>query len=211
MKPLARPRRVEVLERREVWKGFFRAEVLRLRHERFSGDQIECERERWIQRRAVTVLPYDPVADTVLLIEQFRAGAMEQSEGAWIIEAIAGMIDADDTGPDEAARREAKEEAGLDLERLEHVGAFLSSPGCTTERVEVFIGLTDLSAAGGIHGLEDEVEDILNHVLPFPDAMAHLDAGHVLGISAVVALQALALRRNTYRAAAGIGPEPLAL
>lgn len=193
-------RRFEVLERREVWNGFFRAEALKIRHDRFGGGEVECARELWTQRRAIAVLPYDPVTDRVLLVEQFRTGAMAHPEGPWVIEAIAGMVEGDDDLK-ETARREAMEEAGLDLGDLEEVAVFLSSPGCTTERVHVFIGLTTLPEHGAVFGLEHEGEDILTHVMSFEDAMAGLTSGRILGVTALVGLHALAIRRQRYRLA----------
>ncbi|HEX2528295.1 MAG TPA: NUDIX domain-containing protein [Geminicoccus sp.] len=197
-------RRFEVLERREVWRGFFRAEALKIRHECFSGGEVECARELWFQRRAVAVLPYDPRHDRVLLVEQFRTGAMEHPEGPWVLEAVAGMVDGDD-GLEETARRETMEEAGLNLWQLEEVGVFLSSPGCTTERVHTFIGLADLPAEGSVFGLQQESEDILTHILSFDQAMAGLENRRILGVTALVGLQALALRRDRYRQQVGAG------
>lgn len=193
-------RRFEVLERREVWRGFFRAEELRIRHERFSGGEVECARELWIQRRAIAVLPYDPRTDRVLLVEQFRTGAIDAPEGPWVMEAIAGMVDGAD-GLEETARRESMEEAGLAMAELEEVAVFMSSPGCTTERVHVFLGLTDLPETGAVFGLAHEHEDILTHVMGFDEAMAGLAARRILGVTALIGLQALALRRDAYRRA----------
>jgi ADP-ribose pyrophosphatase len=193
-------RRFQVLERHEVWRGFFRAEALKIRHERFSGGEIECSRELWIQRRAIALLPYDPRTDRVLLVEQFRTGAIDAPEGPWVMEAIAGMVDGED-GLEETARREAMEEAGLAMTELEEVAVFMSSPGCTTERVHVFLGLTDLPESGAVFGLAHESEDILTHVMSFDDAMAGLAARRILGVTALIGLQALALRRDAYRRA----------
>jgi len=196
----SRRRRFEILERREVWRGFFRAEALRIRHERFSGGDVECSRELWIQREAIAVLPYDPCNDRVLLVEQFRTGAIDAPDGPWVMEAIAGMVDGDDSA-EETARRESMEEAGLETIDLEEVAVFMSSPGCTTERVHVFLGLADLPEAGAVFWLAHESEDILTHVMTFEEAMAALGAGRILGVTALVGLQALALRRPGYRQA----------
>jgi ADP-ribose pyrophosphatase len=92
----------------------------------------------------------------------------------------------------------------LDLADLDEVGEFLSSPGCTTERVHVFIGITDLPEQGAVFGLEEEGEDILTHIFRFEEAMAGLECRRILGVTALVGLQALALRRQSYRDAAGV-------
>ena len=80
---------------------------------------------------AVCVLPYDPQRDRVVLIEQFRVGALGKVDNPWLIELVAGLIDKDES-PDEVARREAVEEAGLELADLWPVTRYFPSPGAAT-------------------------------------------------------------------------------
>ena len=195
---MKRPSAFQVLERQERWRGFFRAEQLKIRHERFASGDLTCNRELWIQRHAIAVLPYDPATDRLLLVEQFRAGAIDAPEGPWVLEAVAGMIEGDDS-IEATAKREALEEAGLEPVDLIKVAEFLSSPGCTTERVHVFLGLAELPEHGSVFGLEEENEDILTHIMTFAEAMADLASGKILGVTALVGLQALALRRTELR------------
>src|SRR5215217_7995267 len=88
-------RKVEVVERRRVHDGFFKFDLLRLRHSLFGGGMSEVlKRELFVQREAVAVLPYDPGRDAVVLVEQFRAGLVDAPGGAaWSLEGVAGLLD----------------------------------------------------------------------------------------------------------------------
>ena len=50
--------------------------------------------------------PFDPVRDEVVLVEQIRIAAYDTSESPWLLEMVAGMIEAGETVED-VARREA--------------------------------------------------------------------------------------------------------
>ena len=181
--------------------GFFKFDLLRLRHELFRGGLSEVlRRELFQQREAVSVLPYDPVRDVVVLIEQFRAGAIEAPDGPWLIEGVAGMLDAGER-PEETAAREVREECGLDVGRLEFAGLYMASPGATTERVHAFVGEVTAPEHGGIHGLADEHEDIRVEVFAYEDAVAMLRSGRIMAANTVIPLQHLMLNRDRLRLA----------
>jgi ADP-ribose pyrophosphatase len=147
------------------------------------------------------VLPYDPQRDRVLLIEQFRIGPYVHGGSPWQIEIVAGILHEGES-PAELARREALEEAGCVLSsELLPVAAYYMSPGAVSEHMTLFCALTDLADAGGIHGLDDEDEDIRVHVPSFDEAMAWLAAGRIQNSPAIIALQWLALHRPRLRAA----------
>lgn len=190
---------VEVVEREECFRGFYKLDRLHLRHRLFAGGMGKLiNRELFVRHDAVCVLPYDPRRDEVVLIEQFRVGALDKSANPWLLELVAGLIDKDEQ-PEEVARREAVEEAGLTLGALWPVCAYYPSPGGSDERVHLFVGRCDSVGAGGIHGLEEEGEDIRVHVLPFEDALARVRDGRIDNAASIMALQWLALNRDEVR------------
>ncbi len=192
---------VEIIDKSTAYQGHFRVDHYRLRHTLFAGGWgPEIRREVLERGHAVAVLPYDPARDAVVLIEQFRIGAYLHGGGdsPWLLEIVAGLFDADE-GPEEVARREAAEEAGLELGELVPVAAFYTSPGAISEHIEVYCARVDSRGAGGIHGLDEEGEDIRVLVMPFAEAMAALAAGRVRNSPALVALQWLALNRESLR------------
>jgi ADP-ribose pyrophosphatase len=130
----------------------------------------------------------------VVLVEQFRIGAIEQADDAWMLEPVAGMIEAGESAP-EVARREAVEEAGLELLDLVPVGSYYPSPGGSSEVCEAFIGRVDSGDAGGLFGLAEHGEDVKAHVLPLATALAWLEAGRFRAASTLITLQWLALHQ----------------
>lgn len=190
---------VEVLARRPVWQGFFRMDVLRLRHRLFAGGwSEEMERELFVRGPAVVMLPYDPFRDQVVCVEQFRIGALDMPYSPWLLELVAGIVEDGET-PEDVARREAHEEAGLDVGELEFICRYQVSPGGNTEEILLFCGRIDASRAGGLHGLDSEHEDIRVHVLDFDAAEAALHAGEVRNAAGIIGLQWLALNREDLR------------
>ncbi len=177
----ADPADVNVLGLRQPYARFFAIEEYDLRFRRFDGtmhDQVS--RAAFLSGDAVTVLPYDPVRDRVLLIEQFRVGAFARGDDQpWLLEAIAGRIDAGET-PEEAARREAVEEAGLDLGELVHVANYYPTPGAKAEYLYTFVAPVDLpDTVSGTFGLADEAEDIRVHLIGFDQAMDLVATGEI--------------------------------
>jgi len=152
----------------------------------------------FISGDAVTVLPYDPVRDRVLLIEQFRPAPMARGDAQpWLLEAIAGRIDPGES-PEQAARREAFEEAGLVLGDLLPVAQYYPSPGAKSEFLYSYVALTDLpDGAAGVFGVEGETEDIRGQLVDFADLMALVASGEAA--NAPLILTALWLQRERAR------------
>lgn len=172
---------VTVHRRDQAYAGFFGLDVLQLSHSRFDGRSSPVlRREVFLLGDAVTVLPYDPVRDRVLVIEQMRMGPLGRGDPLpWQIEAIAGRIDPGET-PAEAAVREAVEEAGLTLGRLEPVAGYYPSPGAVSEYIYSFVALCDLpDTAAGVFGAEAEAEDIRGQLLSHGELMAAVARGEI--------------------------------
>lgn len=185
---------VELQERETVYQGYFRMDRYRLRHRRHDGSWSRpLQREVLERGHAVAVLPYDAVRDQVVLIEQFRAGPYAHGGEPWQIEIVAGIIDAGET-PEAVVRREAREEAGCVLgPELLRVASYYMSPGAVSEHMQVFVAATDSDGLGGVHGLDEEDEDIKVMVLPAGEAYEMVAAGRIANSPAIIALQWLQL------------------
>jgi len=192
---------IEILDKSEQYKGYFRINRYRLRHRLYAGGwSRELQRELFERGHAVGVLPYDPAADSVVLIEQFRIGALVAGMGPWLTEVVAGIIE-EGEAPEEVARRETREEAGIEVMDLMPICRYLVSPGGSSESVVLFCGRVDSRGAGGIHGLAAEHEDIKVDVVPYAEAMRRLEEGDFTNAISIIALQWLALHRGRVRAA----------
>lgn len=191
---------VEILKKEKCYQGFFRMERYTLRHRLFNGSWGRpIVRELMERGHAAAVLPYDPASDQVVLIEQFRIGAVSAPVGPWLFEIVAGIIEQDEPA-EEVVKREAVEEAGCVIHELIPLFDYLVSPGGTSERIALYCGRVDANhIVGGVYGIEDEGEDIKVHVMSLDEALLLLKAGEIAAASAIIALQWLALNRNEVR------------
>ncbi|MFW2586774.1 gamma-glutamylcyclotransferase [Sagittula sp. SSi028] len=199
---LTQERDVEILDLHEGYDGFFRLQPFTLRYRQFDGSWGKpLRRECFMAYDVALVLPYDPISDQILLTEQCRFGPIHRGDSApWVLEPVAGMIDAGET-PEEAARREAVEEAGLQLDELLPISTGYASPGYSTEFYHTFIGLCDLSnrASRSQAGLASENEDIRNHVISFDKALDLVASGEINAVPLQMLIFALAGRRESLR------------
>lgn len=190
---------VEIMEKSTCYQGFFQMEKYRLRHRLYSGEMgPEISRELFERGHAAAVLLYDPALDVVVLLEQFRIGALQDEGGPWLLEVVAGMIEEGES-PEGVALREAREESGCHVVELVHICDYMVSPGGTSERISLYCGRVDSRAAGGIHGLDAEDEDILVRAVPYAEAWSLLEQGQINSASPIIAMQWLALNRVRLR------------
>ena len=167
--------------KRLVYKGFFSVEEHDLTYQKFNKEQSNVvTRSTIVSSDAVIVLPYDPVNDRILLIEQFRAGPyVKGDENPWVLEPIAGLIDEKET-PENAGIREAQEEAHLEIKRLELVARSYPSPGISTEFFHQYIGIVELlDSSDLIAGLSSENEDIRSHIFEYEQFFEMIESGKV--------------------------------
>ncbi|MGC1496049.1 MAG: NUDIX domain-containing protein [Sulfitobacter sp.] len=193
--------KIDISERQRKYAHFFALDEMQLRHEQFDGAMSDTlDRAVFIAADAAILLPYDPVRDRVLLVEQIRMGPLARGDtSCWQLEPIAGHIDAGET-PQQAALREAQEEAGISITTLEKVAEVYASPGNSTEFYYIFVGLADLADhVQGTGGLASEGEDIKSHVMSFDALMTLVDRLDAANAPLVLAAYWLARNRERLR------------
>lgn len=188
----------KTLNKETGYQGFFRIDIHEFAHELFEGGWVAPVRREIFERgNAVAVLLHDPKTDSVLMVEQFRAGAIRDPHGPWMIEIVAGIVEEGES-LEEVARRESMEEAGCKVDSLTHMLDYYPSAGGCTEQISLFYAPLDLSSVEeGIHGLPDEHEDIKVSIVPRTTAMQWLKEGKLKSSLAIIALQWLTLERYT--------------
>lgn len=187
---------VQILKKESLYKGFFECNKYTLKHKLFAGGWgPEIEREFFERGHAAALLPYDPENDTVVLLEQFRLGALGTEQSPWLFELVAGIIEEGENAQ-EVVKREAQEEAALEVESAQFIMNYLVSPGGTTEQISLFISKVDSNLVGGVHGLADEGEDIRVHVIPREVAYQWVIEGKINNAATIIALQWLELNRE---------------
>lgn len=189
-----------------AYQGFFAIDRYTIQHPDFPEPLV---REVFQRKSAACVLPYDPVLDVVLLVEEFRIG--NHAAGFTGVDAvslgpIAGQIEEDDT-PEDTARRESVEEAGLTITgRLHGPVSTLPSPGGTSESIHHFVVEADLSQIqdGARFGLVSEGESTRVRIIPRADldplTFAHQRVpANGLAVTCLFALQAFLARGDISR------------
>jgi len=188
-----------VLGRETCYRGFFRLEKVRLRHSLFRGGMSSVLTREIVERADVAaVLLYDPDHDKVVMIEQFRVGAVADPQGPWMLEIVAGLIEPGEA-PEQVARREALEEAGCVVGAMVPITTFYATPAKSSEKSYLFCGRIDSSIAGGVHGLPHEGEDIRVLAMASTEALDLLEAGRINSAWPMIALMWLATHRSRLR------------
>jgi len=200
---------IQVKARDRVYDGYFRMDRWRLKHRLFAGGwSAEISRECLERGHAVAVLPYDPVRDEVVLIEQFRVGAAAsapspnwrgKAPSPWLIETVAGIVE-DGESLEDVVARETMEESGCELMDLMPITSYLVTPGCSSETIGLYLGRVDATKAGGIHGLDHEHEDIRVFTTKAEDAFRMVADGTVNNGTIIICLQWLQINRAAVRA-----------
>lgn len=189
----------KILSKENLYEGFFRLERFTLTHTLYRGGWSQpIVRELFRRGSCVAVLLYDPDRDEVVLIEQFRVGAVYHPQRAWLVEIVAGAIEEGETA-EEVAHREAREEAGCEILELIEILPFYTTPGGCSERITLFCGRVDSTGIGGIHGLDEEDEDIRVSAVPFDVAFQMLENGDIESGIPIIAIQWLYIHRDELR------------
>ena len=190
---------VELDETEIGYQGFFRLERLKLRHKLFRGGWSQSfYRELFVRGDAVAAILYDPVADLIGFVEQFRVGALKEPYGPWCLEVVAGISEPGES-PSQVISREIEEEAGISSVELIPICQYLSSPGGSDERLHLYCGLCDLTNAAGVFGLPDENEDIRLHVATAEQVFAELYTSRFNNAATLLCLQWLQINHARVR------------
>ncbi|GAW86643.1 ADP-ribose pyrophosphatase [Bathymodiolus platifrons methanotrophic gill symbiont] len=189
----------KVIQQESMYQGFFSLNRYQVQHTLFAGGWSEVLTRELFQRgNCVAVLLYDPDVDKLVIIEQFRMGPMTQpevTERAWLLEIVAGAIEEGETA-EEVAYRESEEEAGCIVKEMHLINEFYTSPGGASERISLFYGRIKADEVGGIHGLDEEHEDILVSTVSFDEAYAMIEDGRIESAIPIIAIQWLALNKH---------------
>ena len=162
---------IQIKDLKREYLGFFALNQVDLKYPFFDNSTSGVKsRTILMGSEASLILPYDPILDKVLLVEQFRIGPFCRGDKApWVYEPVAGMIEFGEK-PEDAAKREVFEEAGIQVTNLVKINSGYPNPGEATTYFYNYIGIVDLSDySPGIYGVRDEGEDIRTHVCDFKE------------------------------------------
>jgi len=181
---------VELRKVETVYQGY--VTLLRATFSGLDGETFAREIEH--HGRAACVLPYDPARKVALLINLPRAPVIWAGGPPELLEAPAGMVEDED--PEETAIREALEECGVALHRLETVGSPFSCPGVSSERVDLFLAAysaTDRKGVGG--GAAGEHEHVSVEEVPLALLWTWVEQRRIEDLKSLALILALRVRR----------------
>jgi len=186
----------QILDRKRVFQGYFAVDEITLKHRTFDGQwSNRFQRELFERGDAAAVLLYDPILQQVVLLEQFRAGAMNSERSPWMLEIVAGIIDEGETAK-EVVIREAYEESGQTITDPIEIGSYFVTPGGSSEKLTLYCARADASNAAGIYGLPDENEDIRVFTMTIDEVEKGLNDGDFENATSLIAMQWLLLNRE---------------
>ena len=184
---------VTIESREFLFRGFIQVEKVSFRHRLFNQPDYSpvIQRELIHRPEAAGVLLYNDQQQRFALIEQFRVGALNDSESAWQLEVIAGVLDGDEA-PEDCIRRESLEESGCEVQQLQHLFSFYPSAGACSEFFHLYAAEVELPKMGGIFGMPDEGENIQLHLFDYSELGTLLKNGRLRNAPVIMALQWMA-------------------
>lgn len=189
---------VLITAREYLFRGFVKVEKISLSHRLFASNAYTpvLQRELIHRPEAAGVLIYDAQQQKVALIEQYRVGALDDAESPWQLEIIAGVLDGDES-PETCIRREALEEAGCEIQELQHLFSFYPSAGACSELFHLYAAAATLPKQGGIFGMPDEGENIQLHLVDYAEIPTLMGNGRLKNAPVIMALQWLQMHQHT--------------
>lgn len=181
---------VTIESREFLFRGFIQVEKVNLTHRLFHRSEYSpiIQRELIHRPEAAGVLLYNNQQQRFALIEQFRVGALNDSESAWQLEIIAGVLDGNES-PETCIRRESLEESGCEINELQHLFSFYPSAGACAEFFHLYAAEVDLPSNGSIFGVPDEGEDIQLHLFDYAEITMLFKNNRLKNAPVIMALQ----------------------
>ncbi|NNH00447.1 NUDIX domain-containing protein [Acinetobacter sp. ANC 5414] len=191
---------VKIQSREYLFRGFIQVEKVSLQHRLFNQTEYTpvIQRELIHRPEAAGVLIYDDAQQKFALIEQFRVGAMDDSDSAWQLEIIAGVLDGNES-PESCIRRESLEESGCKIDQLQHLFSFYPSAGACSELFHLYSAHANLPEQGGIFGMQNEGENIQLHLIDYSEIKNLFTNGRLRNAPVIMALQWLQQHIKTTR------------
>lgn len=189
---------IKINEEIILHKGFCTLISYKLNQRYFNGAWSHIYTRECISREDVVAsILYDPILKKIILIEQFRIGALSRHLNTpWLIEVVAGIKNSFENTKI-AVKREIYEETGLKVKKLFLINEYFSTPGYSTEKITLFCSIVDSNKIKKFGGLKQENEDIKVHSVSIHDAFAMLRNGIINNATTIISLMWLELNLSS--------------
>lgn len=195
---------VLIKRRKNRIHGFINLDEISIAYPRLSdGQKIQVSRQIISKKDAVAVLLHDPAKRTFVLVQQLRLPAHlnllpDQKDGI-LTEVVAGNIEEGES-PDQSAVREAREETGFQIEKIEKFGQVFSSPGYSTEQIHFYFAeITPKIRAACVPLNPDGSEDIRVVEWSVDHVRMKMENGEISDMKTLLAFQWFFKKENLKR------------
>jgi len=179
----------KIINKKNLYSGFFSLNKYEFIHEKHNGEWTSAvEREIFSGAHVSTLLPYDPIKKEIILIQQFRAGALSRYDENYLLEIVAGIVD-EGENPEQTAIRECFEETGCEVKQIHPVQSYFPAPGSSESYYHLYLGEIQAFDGERIKGLEKENEDILVKSFKIEEVKQMLKEKKIMNGLTLVALQ----------------------
>ena len=179
----------KIINKKNLYSGFFSLNKYEFIHEKHNGEWTSAvEREIFSGAHVSTLLPYDPIKKEIILIQQFRAGALSRYDENYLLEIVAGIVD-EGENPEQTAIRECFEETGCEVKQIHPVQSYFPAPGSSESYYHLYLGEIQAFDGERIKGLEKENEDILVKSFKIDEVRQMLKEKKIMNGLTLIALQ----------------------
>ena len=179
----------KILKKKNLYNGFFKMNEVTLKYKKYDGSWTnKIKRELFGGAKVSAVLPYDPIKNEIVLIQQFRPGTIEKKFDNYLYEIVAGIIDPGES-PENTAKRECLEETGCEVKKLIPIHGYFPAPGSSESFYYLYLGEIKTFKGERIMGLKSENEDILVKSYKISEVKEKLESNKILNGLTLIALQ----------------------
>jgi ADP-ribose pyrophosphatase len=179
----------KIINKKNLYSGFFSLNKYEFIHEKHNGEWTSTvEREVFSGAHVSSLLPYDPIKKEIILIQQFRAGALSRYDENYLLEIVAGIVD-EGENPEQTAIRECFEETGCEVKKIHPIQSYFPAPGSSESFYHIYLGEVQAFDGERIKGIEKENEDILVKSFKIDEVRQMLKEKKIMNGLTLVALQ----------------------
>ena len=179
----------KILNKKNLYSGFFNLNKYEFVHKKHDGNWTNTvEREVFSGAEVSGLLPYDPIKNEIILLQQFRAGALSRYDKDYLYEIVAGIINKNEKA-EETAKRECIEETGCKVKKITPILSYFPAPGSSESYYHLYLGEINSFDGKRIMGLEDENEDILVKSFKIDEVRQLLKEKKIMNGLTLIALQ----------------------
>ena len=177
---------LKVKTKKILYSGYLHLVHYNIKFRLFKGKWSNfINRDLILTNNCISVLLFDPCKKLILFTEQFRIGNINNNP--WTLEIISGAIN-NNSGIIRTTIKEIKEETDSNYLDIIYLMQCQTSPGISSEKIHLFIGIFNAKKANKIFGLKKEGEDIKTHLYSLEQSLFFIKHGLIQHSPTIIAI-----------------------